>query len=185
MKKQRVIILIAILLIVACALCACDNKEDRDLNGFIGDMKSSMASVKSISANISMHDSNVLVYEYQRNMQINGSTASVESTEKTLSSSFKLDTNTSTSTINDIDTSTLLPIALSEWSVENVVVESDKFSCTIPVENFASVLKVGSYKISESATLSCTFEGEHLTNITCNFITDDGKTVAVTYDFAY
>lgn len=184
MKNQRVIILIVVLLIATCALCAC-NKESRDIKDFISDMKSSTNNVKIINAHISMKDGDVLVYDYQRKMEIDGSTANVETTEQALNSSFQLATNTSSSTMDSVDRSTLLPVSLSEWSVENVSIEKGKFSCDIPVANFASVLKVGSYKIRENATLCCEFDDKNLTKISCNFITDDGKTVAVVYDFAY
>lgn len=184
MKKQRIIVLIVALLVATCALCACGNGK-KDVKGFISDMKSSMDSVTVVGAHISMHDGNVLVYEYQKTMEISGSSANVEITEKALDSNFNLATSTSTSTIDDVDRTTLLPVALSEWSVENVSIEKNAFSCKIPTENFASVLKVGSYKIKEAATLSCDFSDKKLTKISCDFVTDDGKTVSVVYDFAY
>ncbi len=183
MKKQHIIILILVLLITICALCACNS--NRDIKEFISDMKNSTNNVKIVNAHISMNDGNVLVYDYQRKIEIDGSTANVETTEQALNSGFQLATSTSTSTINDVDKTTLLPVSLSEWSVENVILENDKFSCVIPANNFASVLKVGSYKITENATLSCEFSGKNLKKISCNFTTDDGKTVAVVYDFAY
>lgn len=184
MKKQRIIVLIVALLVAACALCACDN-GNRDVKGFISDMKSSMNDVTTVKAHVIMHDNDVLVYEYQKTMEINGSSANIEITEKTLNSNFKLATNTSTSSIDDVDRTTLLPVALSEWSADNATIEKNSFSCVISVNNFASVLKVGSYKIREDATLSCDFSDKKLTKISCDFITEDGKTVSITYDFAY
>lgn len=182
MKKQRIIVLIVALLVATCALCACEN---RDVKGFISDIKSSMNDVTTVKAHIIMHDNDVLVYEYQKTMEISGSSANIEITEKTLNSNFKLATSTSTSSIDDVDRTTLLPVALSEWSVDNATIEKNSFSCVISATNFASVLKVGSYKIREDATLSCDFSDKKLTGISCDFITADGKAVSVTYDFAY
>lgn len=94
MKKQRIIVLIVALLVATCALCACGNGK-KDVKGFISDMKSSMDSVTVVGAHISMHDGNVLVYEYQKTMEISGSSANVEITEKALDSNFNLATSLS------------------------------------------------------------------------------------------
>ncbi len=185
MKKQRLIILvISVLLIATIALCAC-NEDEREFSDYVSDMKSSSQSAKTVTTHIAMYDGDVLVYEYQRNMQIDGTNATVETTEKKLSASFKLDTTTSVDQKQDVDKTALLPVALSEWSVTNVSLDGDSFTCSVTAENFASVMKLGSYQISEDATLKCEFSGEKIKNISCNFKTSDGKSVSVVYGYEY
>lgn len=173
-----------VLVVALVALCAC-NEDEREFVDYVSDMKSSSQSAKVVTANIAMYDGGTLVYEYQRNMQIDGTNATVEITEKKLSANFKLDTSTSVEQMQDLDKTALLPVALSEWSVSDVSVKEDEFTCSITPQSFASVLKLGSYQISENATLKCEFSGENIKKISCNFKTTDGKDVSVVYGYEY
>lgn len=184
MKKQRLIILVLVLIVAAVALCAC-NEDEREFSDFVSDMKSSSQSAKTVTANIAMYDGGTLVYEYQRNMQIDGTNATIETTEKKLNSSFKLDTTTSVDEKQDVDKTALLPLALSEWSVTDVSIDEDGFTCSVTPQSFASVFKLGSYQIGENATLKCEFSGEKIKKISCSFKTTDGKDVSVVYGYEY
>lgn len=185
MKKKYAFILTFVLLVLVLALCACDKTTPKDFATYSDNMKTSMDSVSSVNASITMQDKGTTVYRYQRNMTINGSNADISVSESKLNASFKLVTTTSTEQKSGVDRTQLLPIALSEYSANNLNLGSDGFTCTISAEDFASVLKLGAYSISGEASLACDFSGDKLSKINCNFTTTDGKTVQVVYEFNY
>lgn len=184
MKKTKIVLLASIVLVLMLALCACDFVI-KDFAKYSDAMNKSMDSVTQVNSHITMKDQDVLVYEYQRNMSINGSNADISTSEKTLNSSFQLAEKTNTEQKSGVDRKQLLPISLSEYSANNLKMESNKFSCTISAEDFASVMKLGAYEISGNASLVCEFEKKVLTKITCEFTTTDGKNVQVVHEFNY
>jgi len=184
MKKTKFILLTSVILVLVFALCACDFVI-KDFAKYSDAMTKSMDSVTAVNSHITMQDQGVLVYEYQRNMAIDGTNANITTVEKTLNSSFQLAETTNTEQKSGVDRKQLLPISLSEYSANNLKMESDKFSCTVSKEDFASVMKLGAYEISGDASLVCEFEKKTLTKITCEFNTTDGKQVQIVHEFNY
>lgn len=183
MKKKHVFIVISMLIAMVVAMCACN--QAKDFAGYSESMNNSMGSVKNLTSVLSVYDGEVLVYEYQRNMMIDGDNATIETTEKKLNTNFKLDSSTSTENKSNVDKSKLLPLSLTESSAQNLKLRSDGFSCEIPEEDLASVLKLGSYEIAQTASLDCVFSGDKLSSINCAFKLTDGKDVKLTYTYNY
>lgn len=184
MKKTKFVLLTSVILVLVFVLCACDFVI-KDFAKYSEAMTKSMDSVTSVSSHITMQDQGVLVYEYQRNMAIDGNNATITTVEKTLNSSFQLAETSNTEQKSGVDRAQLLPISLSQYSAKDLKMESDKLSCTVSAEDFASVMKLGSYEIGGNANITCEFEKKTLTKITCEFDTKDGKHVQIVHEFNY
>lgn len=182
MKKKNVVIIIA-LLVLTVGLCACNNTGDLDT--FVEYMNDSAQKANSVNSVIQMYDGDTLVYKYERTIEISGNSAVIEISESKLNSSFKLDTLTTYEQEQNIDRNTLIPVSLAKSSLTNYAADKNGFTSDISAENFASVLKLGSYKITGSATLSCSFSSKTLTEIDCGFKTEGGKTVSIHYIYSY
>ena len=118
-------------------------------------------------------------------MAIDGNNATITTVEKTLNSSFQLAETSNTEQKSGVDRAQLLPISLSQYSAKDLKMESDKLSCTVSAEDFASVMKLGSYEMGGNANITCEFEKKTLTKITCEFDTKDGKHVQIVHEFNY
>lgn len=183
MKKKYIFLTISTLLVLAICLCACN--QAKDFATYSDNMNKSMNDVKTLVSTLSVFDGDTLVYEYQRNVTIDGSNATLEITEKKLNANFRLESNTTTEQKSGVDKSTLLPLSLSESSAQNFNANANGFSCEIPEGDFASVFKLGSYDIDGNAALDCAFSDDKLTNINCGFKLKDGKTVKLAYVYNY
>ena len=183
MKKKYIFLTISTLLALAICLCACN--QAKDFAAYSDNMNKSMNDVKTLVSTLSVFDGDTLVYEYQRNVTIDGSNATLEITEKKLNANFRLESNTTTEQKSGVEKSTLLPLSLSESSAQNFNANANGFSCEIPEGDFASVFKLGSYDIDGNAALDCAFSGDKLTNINCGFKLKDGKTVKLAYVYNY
>ena len=83
MKKTKFVLLTSVILVLVFALCACDFVI-KDFAKYSEAMTKSMDSVTSVGSHITMQDQGVLVYEYQRNMAIDGNNATITTVQKTL-----------------------------------------------------------------------------------------------------
>lgn len=183
MKKTR-IMLVLVLTVLAVALCACSSEQQ--VEKYVGYMNDSALSVNVVTSDIKVKDGETLVYAYTRKMTISGSSATVETSESKLNSSFELATVTDVEQMQNVDRKTLVPVSIAVSSITDIKTSKNGFDCVIPAQNFASVLKLGYYdKIDGNAALSCGFNGKKLAYVRCAYVTESGKNVSVEYNFSY
>lgn len=183
MSKKLIIILSVCFALVIAAIFVISpsiSQSSQTLASRSEQLQSSVGRASKISATLTITDSDVVVYKYQRVSVKKGDSYDVEIAESKLGSDFSLSESTSSETVESV----ACPVTLSEDNVFGYVLDGNKLSCTVTKEQLSSVLST-SYVPAGAVSVVCEFSGKDATLVTCTFVTASGRNVGYVFAFEY
>lgn len=189
MKKPKLVLVISLLAVLVVTLTALVVVVVLNTNSPIKNcdknIKSSMNIVSSIETNVTMTDTDVVVYQYVKEIVLENGNASIETNTSTLGNSFALETKTTNETIENFDRSTLVNVNLKEDSFISYKLENEVLEATIDSEHIGEVFNNENLTIDGQARLVITFDDKKVLNVTCTFKTLSNKDVVISIDYNY
>lgn len=147
-------------------------------------IEKSRDSVKQITTEIKMLDSNVLVYKLASTASINEKDYVVKTEISTLSPSFTLDTQATEETVT-LDRNKLIGIHLSKDLLSSYEYKDNVLTAKVSADNFGKVLGETSIKAKSEVELVCKYENKLIKEITFNFVSTNGFTSSIVMNFSY
>lgn len=186
MKKKNLVILISgILLILAIALVLFIILRDNDFEKCTKQMKKSMDSVAKIETKATVSDSGIVVYGHNKELVLNGNTGELTTTISELNSSFVLADTTESETVENVKRSSLISFNINKSLISDYTFENDVLTCQVAKSNIAKILGLETFSIKDKATLVFTFKNKKIMSITCTFQTESSKDVVVSAVYSY
>lgn len=149
-----------------------------------------MNNVKLMTCKIVMKDKDVIVVDYTKIVEIDGTNALLTEVENKLGDDFQPQTDESSKKIENIDKASLLPLNLS-----SSVLSTLKKSKTDGLDVYASELEEifikqvmnteFSFGIYGTATLKIKCKGNDVQEITLDYVTKTGRVVSAIYSYVY
>jgi len=188
MKRNRIIVIAIIILIalVTVMLTSCKDKEERNLDTLKSALSLSAEQATTLTGIIEVKDGDTVVYRYTNKAEFSQDKTVLTISEAKLNSSFQLEERSTYDTINNPDRSGFVPLNVEEKSIASYKYEGDNLSMVISNGTLSSLLGTSELSVSEEdATVKITFEGERISDITCNYTTAKGRKVTIVYNYKY
>ncbi len=183
MKRKTIIILSVIFILVlagGAVVMFLPSNEAITPSVRMAQIQASISQVKRLTATLTVTDSDVVVYEYERTSVKAYEGYDVTIIERKLGSDFTLGESTTTTTVSSL----ACPVSLSEDNVLSSVIADNTLSCMITKDKLSAVLGT-SYVPAGVSTLDCEFDNNRATKITCSFTTTSGKNVDYVFVLEY
>lgn len=179
MKKRLSVLLIACLVLAAVLLSACN-----DAKSLLGKANKSVANATSLKYSLSVTDSGVVVYSYDKTVTVDGDNATVTVDEATLGKDFTLQHAVTTNTSAKAD-QLVLPLGITEENLSSYEVSGDLLTCVISKEEFAGLFNSSSLVSADDVTVMFVFNEGKCKQMICNYTTETAKAVSMTVSCEY
>ena len=180
--KKKTIIIISICIAVAIGitiLCIC--LFGGKLKKHMKYIDKSMQQVKSIDTILSVTDTEILVYQYIKEVDfMEDNSAVITTNNRTLGSSYELGDSINTENRNDLFKMCLEKKYFSEYQIEDGVLTFD-----VSKENISKVFNTENFEIMNDAKFTFTFKNKQLVSINCVFQTLSLKNVNIDITYQY
>lgn len=190
MRKNALKILLTTIsvVIIVCALFAGFTACNGNVNWSTAE--SNMNKVSSMTCKIVMTDKMVNVFDYTKEVTVEGANASVTVTETKLSDNFQYETESSSKNIENIDKSSLLPLNVSSDVLTTLKKSKSDglnvYGAELEEVFMKQILKTaGEFDINGTATLKIKCKGNEIREITLDYVTKTGRVVSAVYSYVY
>lgn len=153
------------------------------LNGVKKNIQNSMQSVKTVTSTVTVTDSNVQVYGYDKKVELDSDNAVVIEAESTLNAFFELVRQPEKQSNQKIDRSKLFNLDLKGEYMKSAKYENGVYTAQILAED-ATELFGNAIKPNEKADLTLVMENKRLISLTLSYI-DNGRAVKLFINYAY
>ena len=145
----------------------------------------SLVDAKKVSLHMEMTDSENLVYDYKKIVELNQNTAVVKTETTKLNSKFELQTTTTEEQISNYSKDDFFNLKLGKSLVTNIQSSKNKISFDVTSENVQTVLNSAQVSIQGIASFEFEFEKGKIINYTCKYTTDTTRQVVITCVYEY
>lgn len=186
MKKKWIIIgsagIVAIITVVILLIVLLGGK---DFNQMSTQVFNSMESVQSVEAVTTVKDSEIIVYQYSKIVELKEENKAVVTiNESEYNSNFEFETK-STSEEVSINKDELLMISLGESLFKDIEISKNKMTAVTTKENIKEVFNNNSLEILSDAIFEFVFEDDLIKTITCSYKLLSGKDVCISITYSY
>lgn len=158
--KKKTIIIISICIAVAIGitiLCIC--LFGGKLNKHIKYIDKSMQQVKSIDTTLSVTDTEILVYQYIKEVDLmEDNSAVITTNNRTLGSSYELGNSIHTEKQENINRNDLFKMCLEKKYFSDYLIEDGVLTFDVSKENISKVFNTENFEITNDATFTFTFK---------------------------
>ena len=185
--KKKTIIIISICIAVAIGitiLCIC--LFGGKLNKHIKYIDKSMQQVKSIDTTLSVTDTEILVYQYIKEVDLmEDNSAVITTNNRTLGSSYELGNSIHTEKQENINRNDLFKTCLEKKYFSDYLIEDGVLTFDVSKENISKVFNTENFEITNDATFTFTFKNKQLVSMNCVFQTLSLKNVNIDVTYQY
>ncbi len=186
MKKKTIIIIsicvaVAILVTILCILLFGGKLQKQVKN-----IQKSMNDVENITATISVMDTEVLVYQYIKEVDLlNDNSADITVTTRTLNSSYELSDTTNVMHQPTINRKDLFQMTLEKKYLSSYQIKDGTLTFTVSKENIKKVLNSENFVSIGDIEFTIIFNGKQIQSMKCIFQTASLKDVTIDIIYQY
>ena len=146
----------------------------------------SMQQVKSIDTTLSVTDTEILVYQYIKEVDLmEDNSAVITTNNRTLGSSYELGNSIHTEKQENIYRNDLFKMCLEKKYFSDYLIEDGVLTFDVSKENISKVFNTENFEITNDATFTFTFKNKQLVSMNCVFQTLSLKNVNIDVTYQY
>lgn len=186
MKNIKLVLSIILFVCLAFIFTGCGEEKKSSLDDYISSFKESIVDCKSVVSTNEIHDHDVLVYKYNKEITYtDGEIANVIKTTNSLNSSIEFEEKVDEQYGITVSKNSLLNLNCKSDDVLDYVNEKGIITFSVNKDNINKVFGDIKIEIEDNVHFTLNYENNKLLSFTCSYKTVEGRNVNINSTFTY